>query len=66
MLLMELLGTMANVQPKPSTVTQAEIDGSELRKIKGSEVAELTREGKIKENTAERCLVCLEDWNVST
>jgi hypothetical protein len=33
-----------------------------LSKIRGSEVAALVGEGKITENMAERCLVCLEDW----
>ncbi|SPC66435.1 uncharacterized protein UHOD_08549 [Ustilago sp. UG-2017b] len=62
MILMDLLSTMQAMQHKPSTVTQQEIDASELRKIKGSEVAALVRSGDITENMAERCLVCLEDW----
>ncbi|GAC76332.1 FOG: Predicted E3 ubiquitin ligase [Moesziomyces antarcticus T-34] len=63
MILMDLLSTMQAMQNKPSTVTQQEIDGAaDLSKIRGSEVAALVGEGKITENMAERCLVCLEDW----
>ncbi|KAJ1024165.1 hypothetical protein NDA16_003004 [Ustilago loliicola] len=62
MILMDLLSTMQAMQHKPSTVTQQEIDASELHKIKGSEVAALVGAGDITENMAERCLVCLEDW----
>ncbi|SPO30415.1 uncharacterized protein UTRI_06345 [Ustilago trichophora] len=62
MILLDLLSTIQAMQHKPSTVTQQEIDASDLVKIKGSEVAGLVREGKITENMAERCLVCLEDW----
>lgn len=62
MILMDLLSTMQAMQHKPKTVTQAEIDASDLLKIKGSEVAAKVRDGKITENMAERCLVCLEDW----
>ena len=62
MILMDLLSTMQAMQHKPSTVTQQEIDASELLKIKGSQVAAMVMEGKITENMAERCLVCLEDW----
>ncbi|TKY87486.1 hypothetical protein EX895_003500 [Sporisorium graminicola] len=62
MTLMDLLSTMQAMQHKPSTVTQAEIDASDLVKIKGFEVAAKVQDGKITENMAERCLVCLEDW----
>ncbi|SJX66319.1 uncharacterized protein SRS1_16640 [Sporisorium reilianum f. sp. reilianum] len=62
MILMDLLSTMQAMQHKPSTVTQAEIDASDLLKVKGSDVAAKVRDGKITENMAERCLVCLEDW----
>ncbi|GAK67386.1 uncharacterized protein PAN0_018d5613 [Moesziomyces antarcticus] len=63
MILMDLLSTMQAMQNKPSTVTQQEIDAAaDLSKIRGSEVAALVGEGKITENMAERCLVCLEDW----
>ncbi|KAN0063508.1 hypothetical protein ACQY0O_003955 [Thecaphora frezii] len=62
MILLELLGMMSAMQNKPSTVTQRDIDGSDLKKIKASQIATLLAEGKVKENTAERCLVCLEDW----
>lgn len=62
MILMDLLSTMQAMQHKPSTVTQREIDASDLLKIKGCQVADQVRDGKITENTAERCLVCLEDW----
>ncbi|EST07319.2 Zinc finger, RING-type [Kalmanozyma brasiliensis GHG001] len=62
MILMDLLSTMQAMQHKPATVTQQEIDASELKKIKGSEVAAMVRDGKITENMLERCLVCLEEW----
>ncbi|SNX87858.1 uncharacterized protein MEPE_06569 [Melanopsichium pennsylvanicum] len=62
MILMDLLSTMQAMQHKPSTVTQQEIDASDLPRIKGSDVAAFVLEGKITENMAERCLVCLEDW----
>jgi len=56
------LSTMQAMQHKPSTVTQQEIDASNLRKFKGSEVAELVKEGAMTENMLERCFICLEDW----
>ncbi|GAC94224.1 zinc finger containing protein [Pseudozyma hubeiensis SY62] len=62
MMLMDLLSTMQAMQHKPSTVTQREIDASELLKVKGSQVPIMVRDGKVTENMAERCLVCLEDW----
>ncbi len=63
MILMDLLSTMQAMQHKPATVTQQEIDASELKKIKGSEVAAMVADGKITENMLERCLVCLEEWS---
>lgn len=54
---------MANLG-KPSTATKEEIQRSGLSVVKGAQVASLVEEGKVRENTAERCLVCLEDWKV--
>ncbi|PWN50331.1 hypothetical protein IE53DRAFT_410982 [Violaceomyces palustris] len=63
MILMELLGTMASMGPaKPSTVTAEEIEKSGLRKVKGGSIRDLCDRGEVKENTVERCTVCLEDW----
>ncbi|SPO40263.1 uncharacterized protein PSFLO_05745 [Pseudozyma flocculosa] len=62
MILLELLGMMSAMQSKPTTVTQQEIDESGLRKLRSADIAALLKDGKVKENTAERCLVCLEDW----
>lgn len=68
MVLMEFLGAMASMHAKPhTTVTKDQIEKSNLEKIIGGldEISTCVKEGKVMENTSERCLICLEDWKVS-
>ncbi|KIL61915.1 hypothetical protein M378DRAFT_108977 [Amanita muscaria Koide BX008] len=55
--LAELLG-----QVKPSTATKEDIEKSGLQVIKATQVRQHEREGKITNNCAERCLICLDDY----
>ncbi|KAK2465790.1 hypothetical protein APHAL10511_002334 [Amanita phalloides] len=57
--LAELLG-----QVKPPTATKEEIEKSGLQVFKASRVGEYEREGKISGNCVERCLICLDDYDV--
>ncbi|PKI83386.1 hypothetical protein MVES1_002495 [Malassezia vespertilionis] len=62
MFMMELLGTMAAMSAKPRTATASDIARSGLARVRANELAALRDEGKVTENTSEKCLVCLEDW----
>ncbi|WFD43048.1 hypothetical protein MPSI1_001699 [Malassezia psittaci] len=62
MFMMELLGTMVAMSSKPQTASASEIARSGLPLVKADELPRLHREGKVTENTSEKCLVCLEDW----
>jgi hypothetical protein len=55
--LAELMG-----QVKPPTATTADIADSGLEVIKGSMVKTYCEQGKVLENSSERCMVCLEDY----
>ncbi|WFD47903.1 hypothetical protein GLX27_002568 [Malassezia furfur] len=62
MFMMELLGTMVAMSSKPQTASAADIARSGLLRVRASELPALYREGKVTENTSEKCLVCLEEW----
>ncbi|WFC98955.1 hypothetical protein MYAM1_001688 [Malassezia yamatoensis] len=62
MFMMELLGTMVAMSSKPQTASASEIARSGLPLIKAEQLPKLHSEGKVTENTSEKCLVCLEDW----
>lgn len=62
MFMMELLGTMSAMQNKRPTASANDIERSGLKKVRGSELPALLEQGAITENTAEKCLVCLEEW----
>lgn len=62
MFMMELLGTMAAMSNKPQTASASDIARSGLRRVAASELAGLREQGEVTENTSEKCLVCLEDW----
>lgn len=62
MFMMELLGTMSAMQFKRPTASANDIARSGLTKVRGSELPALLEQGAITENTSEKCLVCLEDW----
>jgi hypothetical protein len=53
----ELLGPA-----KPPTASKDDIAKSGLRIVDGSEIAELGAKGEVHENTMDRCLVCLGDY----
>ena len=55
--LAELMG-----QVKPPTATSEDIDNSGLEVIKGFTVKTYCAEGKVLENSADRCMVCLSDY----
>lgn len=56
---------MAQYKVPPPTVTQAEIEAAGLQRIKGTatDIAASVAAGQVMQNTAERCLICLEDWD---
>ena len=65
MVLMEFLGAMAAAGMKTNeTVTSEQIEKSDIRKVNGSkrDIETLTKLHQIMENTSEKCLICLEDW----
>ncbi|MCO5598574.1 hypothetical protein L7F22_052671 [Adiantum nelumboides] len=65
MVLMEFLGAMAAAGMKVNdTVTPEQIEKSDIRKVNGSkiDIEALTKLHQIMENTSEKCLICLEDW----
>lgn len=62
MFMMELLGTIAAMSNKRPTTTAADIERSGLLKVKAKEIATLHREGRVTENTLDKCLVCLDEW----
>jgi len=62
MLMMELLGTISAMQNKRPTASASDIERSGLKKVRGSELRTLLEQGEITENTSEKCLVCLEEW----
>lgn len=65
MVLMEFLGAMAAAGMKVNeTVTPEQIEKSDLRKVNGTkmDIETLTKLNQIRENTSEKCLICLEDW----
>ncbi|WFD32259.1 hypothetical protein MSPP1_003304 [Malassezia sp. CBS 17886] len=62
MFMMELLGTMAAMGSKPQTASAADIARSGLVKCKARELPGYLAQGKATENTTEKCLVCLEEW----
>lgn len=62
MFMMELLGTIAAMSNKRPTTTAADIERSGLLKVKAKEIANLHREGRVTENTLDKCLVCLDEW----
>lgn len=62
MFMMELLGTIAAMSNKRPTTTAADIERSGLLKVKAKEIAALHREGRVTENTLDKCLVCLDEW----
>ncbi|KIY47721.1 hypothetical protein FISHEDRAFT_74387 [Fistulina hepatica ATCC 64428] len=55
--LADLLG-----QVKPPTVTRDEIERSGLQIIRASQLNELVQTGRLKSSCAERCLVCLDEY----
>lgn len=66
MVLMEFMGAMAAMNAKPNTtVTQEQIDNSNLRSVNGTraEIETLVLLKQVMENTSHHCLVCLEDWS---
>lgn len=62
MFMMELLGTMAALSSKPPTASASDIARSGLVKVRASELASLRESGRVTENTSEKCLVCLDEW----
>ncbi|WFC94968.1 hypothetical protein MBRA1_001606 [Malassezia brasiliensis] len=62
MFMMELLGTMVALSSKPQTASAADIARSGLLRVRACELPALQRDGKVTENTSEKCLVCLEEW----
>ena len=62
MFMMELLGTIAAMSNKRQTTTAADIERSGLLKVKAKEIAALHRGGRVTENTLDKCLVCLDEW----
>jgi len=62
MFMMELLGTMSAMQNKRPTASANDIERSGLKKVRGTELPALLEQGAITENTSEKCLVCLEEW----
>ena len=62
MFIMELLGTIAAMSNKRPTASAADIERSGLAKVRASELAHLRAAGRITENTSDKCLVCLDDW----
>ena len=55
--LAELMG-----QAKPPTATTADIANSGLEIIKGATVKACCAEGKVLENSSDRCMICLSDY----
>jgi len=55
--LAELLG-----QVKPPVASKEDIEKSGLEVIKATQMAEYTKNGRIAENTVERCLICLSEY----
>lgn len=62
MFMMELLGTIAAMSNKRPTASAADIERSGLHKIKASEIRKLYESGRVTENTLDKCLVCLDEW----
>ena len=62
MFIMELLGTIAAMSNKRPTASAADIERSGLAKVRASELVHLRAAGRITENTSDKCLVCLDDW----
>ncbi|KDN52430.1 hypothetical protein K437DRAFT_254205 [Tilletiaria anomala UBC 951] len=62
MYLMELLASMSVFQPKRNVATENDLKNSALRIVSGKEIVEMAQKGQVASNTAEKCLVCLEDW----
>lgn len=51
--------------PKPPTATQKELDQANFKAVLGNDLAEAALRGDIHESTAEKCLICWEEWSVS-
>ncbi|KOS15435.1 fog: e3 ubiquitin ligase [Malassezia pachydermatis] len=62
MFMMELLGAMTAMSNKRPTASAADIERSGLLKVRASELPALKEAGRVTENTSEKCLVCLDEW----
>lgn len=66
MMLMETLAAFTAFQPRRNVATTEDIKKSDLRTVTGKDLSELIAQDGVSENTVEKCLICLEDWQVST
>ncbi len=63
---METLAAITALQQSTRNVTsQQELRDSNLQIIKFADLSAHVARGEVTSNTAERCLICLEDWKVS-
>ncbi|CEH17833.1 FOG: Predicted E3 ubiquitin ligase [Ceraceosorus bombacis] len=64
MLAMEILSRVNGMRSQPNTLTQEQIESANLVRLVPTRdtIAKHVAEGELRENTAEKCLICLEDW----